>query len=166
MFTLTVPSLPVWEYLHSFTWFMGPVMMVGCAVLLAYPSQRRKIAFFWSAIGLFQVLFSGFYSYPYSVFVTFPNEVTFGLFVLTCGIVLFTFDAAKKKRKSIWASLFFVILGFAELFFFGDFSRKFSDFTIWNIWVNATPYYAFLAAGITTICCGNINLVLGRSKKQ
>ncbi len=166
MFTLNVPALPLWEYLHSFTWFMGPVMIVGGAVLLAYPSQRRKIAFFWSAIGFFQVLFSGFYSFPYALFVTFPNDVAFGLFVLTCGVVLYTFDAAKRKRKSSLASLFFVILGFVELFLFGDFSLNFPDFTTWNIWVNATPYYAFLAAGITTVSCGNINMVLGRPKKQ
>ncbi len=141
---------------------MGPVMIFGAAILVLYPLQRRKTALFWIAIGLFQVIFSGFYSFPYGVFVTFPNEVAFGLFVLTCGIVLAIFDAVKTQRRKRVLSLFCLILGFLELLPFVDFSVKNPDFAIWNVWVNATPYLAFLASGTITIICGVAGLFFGK----
>ena len=163
MSALYVPSFPMWEYLRSFTWFIGIVMILGVIVLIAYPSQKIKVALLWIAVGLFQVVFSGFYAYPYGVFDYFPTEVAYGLFTLTCGVVLATFSIMKTQSPRRILGIGFLILGCLELVAFLDFLFKFPNFGEWNILINATPYIAFLVAAVATLSCGILAFL--KSKK-
>jgi hypothetical protein len=164
MIYLSVPSLPLWGYLQTLTWITGLLIILGGVVLAVFPEQIRKIALLWGLVGFSQVVFSGFFLYPYEVFGFFPNEVAFGLFVLTSGVVLSTLDSLKAKKGSKPISVVILVLGFVELYFFIDFFNKFPDFTKWNITINATPYYALLAAALATIICANLRLLIKNPK--
>ncbi len=165
MLALFTPGFPWWEYLRSFTWFVVPVMIVSAAILLAYPSQIRKVALIWIGIGLFQAIFSGFYQYPYAVFLIFPNEVAYGLFALASGMILTTFSIIRTKpqRTKLLFSLFAFVLAAWGLYEFLNFAIVFPDFSTWNIWVNATPYLAFLVAAIVFVTCGALNVLLKKA---
>ncbi len=161
MFALSVPAFPWAEYIHNFTWFMGPIMIAGIVVFLAFPAQRRRVALVWSGIGIFQVIFSGFYAYPYAVFIVFPKEVLFGLFVLTSGVVLITADVVKsqnvKIRRTFSLSMF--ILAALEIFT----SLNYPLLTPFLVY---PQNHAFLVAAVIAIVCGALSVFYKKNNRR
>ncbi len=158
-----VPVSPLWGYLQNFTMVIILAVVAGIVVLVVYPKHGNKVASVWVAIGLFQVVFSSFYTYSPGVsdgflnglfYLIFPNEAVVGLFILTFGVIVATFGFHRKTNPGNIFRLSLLFLGLLELVPFIDFSFKFPDLSAGNIWVNATPYIAFLAAAIATTSCG------------
>jgi len=172
---LTMIVSPLWTYLQGFTVVIVMAVIGGIVVLLAYPKHRTRVALTWVAIGVFQVLFSSFYTYVPGVsdgflngllYLIFPNEVAFGLFILTCGVIVAAFRFPGEKPRRRLFSLGMVLLGCLELIPFIDFSLKFPDLNGWNIWVNATPYIAFLSSAVATLSCLIIAQISPRHNTQ
>ncbi len=158
-----MPVSPLWGYLQNFTMIIILTVIVGVVALVVYPRHGRKVASMWEGVGLFQVVFSSFYTYFPGVsggflnglfYLLFPNEAAIGLFTLTFGVVVATFGFHRETNPGKIFRLSVMFLGLLKLVPFIYFSLKFPDINAWNVWVNATPYIAFLAAAITTLSCG------------
>ncbi len=153
MFTLTTVIPPGYQYLENFTLVILVALFLGAILWMIYPSQKNKIALFWVIIGIFQIFLSALYMLPYVfVFNLFPNAVVYGLFILTCGILLVTLNVRFQKPRRL-LGLSFLILALMESIFFIDFYFKFPNLTAWNITINATPAISFLIATIITLSC-------------
>ena len=161
MIALFTPNPPLMGTIIRLPWVTVIVMMAGCALLMLYPSQRNRVAWGWIAVGLFQVVLSGFWAYPYQLFVTFPIEAAYGLLTLTSGVVLATFGVLKMQNPRRILGIGMILLGCMELVPFLDFYFRFPG--EWNIVLEYTPSVAFLLSAIVTLSCGV--LVLLKSAK-
>ena len=115
---------------------------------------KSEITISWIAIGLLQIILWGFYLYPYAVFNYFPRQTTFGLFLLTCGVFLYSFsqtETSNEKRILFIVSL--LLLGSLELYVFINFYFTFPNVSQWNTMIHATSYIAFLGAAVSTFSC-------------
>ena len=143
---------PAYQYLQDFTAVIFATLILGVIVMIVHPSPK-KVAILWVAVGIFQIIFSTFWSYPYVVVLNnFTNEVVYGLFILTCGIVLAAVDTIWQNPRRV-LGLSFLLLGFLEFVPFLDFYFRFPNVNTWNITINATPSIAFLTATVMTLSC-------------
>jgi uncharacterized membrane protein YesL len=129
-----------------------------------YPSKRFRIATLWIATGLLQMTLWGFYAYP-AVFNFFPSQTTFGLFLLTCGILLYSLSLRETSNaQKILTIISLLVLGCIELLIFTNFYLTFPNISQWNTMIDATSYIAFLIAAVSTLSCAL--LVFFRPRKQ
>jgi len=150
-------SLPIMSlYIVYFTVIMLTLILAGLFFLGKCPSQYKKVALLWVIIGLAQIVLAGLIFYPYNIFV-FPSITAFGLFTLTCGIIITTFSIMRTQSPRIF-SIGILLIGILELVAFFDFYFKFPDLSRWNDTIDATPYIAFLVASIVTLGCGILAL--------
>ncbi len=164
------PVLPWIVLVRNIVTYLTIPAALGVAFLVIFPPQIRKVALFLVAIGLCQITVSAFAFFPslspYPVLNLFPNEVAIGLFTLTGGVLLTTFDVARTKKNRRAASAAFIVIGCVELLLFIDFASTFLDFATWNVWINATPALSFLMASLVTVFCGASIFFLGRRKAK
>jgi hypothetical protein len=146
--------IPIWWlYLSALSLVVMTVFILGIVIFGLYPSKKLKIAILWIAVGIMQITLWGLYAYPI-VFNYFPSQTVFGIFLLTCGIFLYSLsqtEASNLKRMLTILSLLF--LGCVELFVFINFYFTFPNINQWNTMIDATSYIAFLLAAAATLSC-------------
>jgi len=146
--------IPIWwQYLIALSLVVMVALILGIVLLVIYPSKKPKIAALWIFIGLLQITLWGFYAFP-AVFNYFPSHTAFGLFLLTCGVFLYSFsqtETSNEKRILFIVSL--LVLGCLELFVFINFYFTFPNVSQWNTMIDATSYIAFLGAAVSTFSC-------------
>jgi hypothetical protein len=146
--------IPIWcQYLSALSLVIITVFILGIVIFALYPSKKLKIAILWIAVGIMQITLWGLYAYPI-VFNYFPSQTAFGIFLLTCGIFLYSLSQTETSNlKRILTILSLLFLGCVELFVFLNFYFSFPNTNQWNTMIDATSYIAFLVAAVSTFGC-------------
>jgi fucose 4-O-acetylase-like acetyltransferase len=140
------------------------VFIIGIVILVMYPSKKFKVAALWIAAGLLQITLWGFYAYL-AVFNFFPSQTAYGLFSLTCGLLLYSLNLRQTSNaQRILTIISLLVLGWIELLIFYNFYLAFPNVSQWNIMIDATSYIAFLIAAVLTLSC--VILIFFRSRRQ
>jgi hypothetical protein len=157
--------IPIWwQYLTALSIVVMIVFIIGIAILVMYPARKVKIAALWIATGLLQIILWGFYAYP-AVFNFFPSQTAFGLFLLTCGLLLFSLSLREvSKVQRILTIMTLLFIGCIELLIFTNFYLAFPNLSQWNSMIDATSYIAFLIAAVSTLSC--VILIFFRSSAR
>jgi hypothetical protein len=156
--------IPIWgQYLTALSIVVMIVFIIGIVILALYPSKKFKIAAFWIATGLLQITLWGFYAYP-AVFNFFPSQTAFGLFLLTCGLLLYSLSKREISNvQRILTIVSLLVLCCTELFIFTNFYLAFPNLSQWNTMIDATSYITFLVTAVSTLSC--VILIFFRSRK-
>ncbi|MDD3792839.1 MAG: hypothetical protein PHY74_06880 [Candidatus Bathyarchaeota archaeon] len=99
MFTLISLIPQMFIYINYLTWITGAAIAAGLIALWIFPSHNKKVALILGAIGIIQIISSGFAYYPHHIFVVFPlHSIAVGSVALISAAAIAMYGIIKKKN--------------------------------------------------------------------